>query len=54
MLRLVFAKIVNRQGSGCEKLISRLIEMISAALYTFEHGESDSKMGPKEFCFGIT
>ena len=36
-----------RQGSGCEKVISHLTEMISAAFYTFEHGDSDSKIGPK-------
>ena len=39
----------NGQGSGCEKLISHLTEMISAVLYTFEHGKSDSKMRPKNF-----
>ena len=43
----------NRQGSGCEKLMSHLTEMISTVLYTFEHGDSDSKMGPKIFCFSV-
>ena len=36
-----------RQGYGCENLISHLTEMISMVLYTFEYGDSESKMGPK-------
>ena len=43
-----------RQGNGCENLISHLTEMISMVSNTFEHGDSDSEMGPKIFCFSIT